>query len=70
MKVRALTAPSGSALEAVIPVPGTRGVQALFDMGAHPVGGAGCRDASASSPSFTDLVFTVDRAEGPTPPRR
>ncbi|RKH04580.1 DUF3616 domain-containing protein [Corallococcus carmarthensis] len=60
VKVRDLTAPSDSSPEAVIPVPGTRDVQVLFDMGAHLVGGAECKEASVSSQSFTDAVFTVE----------
>jgi hypothetical protein len=60
VKVRDLTAPADSAPEAVIPYPGTKDVQVLFDMGAHLVSGTQCKDVSTSSQSFTDTVLHVD----------
>ncbi|RKH06282.1 DUF3616 domain-containing protein [Corallococcus sp. CA047B] len=60
VKVRDLSAPTDSAPEAVIPIPGTQDVQILFDMGAHLIGGGECKAASASSQSFTDLIVRVE----------
>lgn len=60
VKVQDLTAPADSAPEAVIPYPGTKDVQVLFDMGAKLVSGTQCKDLSASSQSFTDTVLHVD----------
>jgi hypothetical protein len=60
VKVRDLTAPTDSAPETVIPYPGTKDVQVLFDMGSRLVGGTQCKDLSTSSQSFTDGVLRVD----------
>ncbi|QSQ24405.1 DUF3616 domain-containing protein [Pyxidicoccus parkwayensis] len=60
VKVVDLAAPSESGPEAVIPYPGTKDVQVVFDMGAHLVSGTECKDLSASSQSFTDVVLHVD----------
>ncbi|MDC0708321.1 DUF3616 domain-containing protein [Stigmatella sp. ncwal1] len=58
-RVWALSAPSESAPEAVIPIPGTNEVRILFDMGSHLIGGEVCKDVPASSQFFSDVIFTV-----------
>ncbi|SEU37185.1 DUF3616 domain-containing protein [Stigmatella erecta] len=58
-KVVTLTAPSGSAPEAILPPPGTNEVRILFDMGSHLIDGAVCKDAPASRQFFSDVVVPV-----------
>ncbi|ADO72755.1 DUF3616 domain-containing protein [Stigmatella aurantiaca] len=60
-KVAVLTAPSDSAPEAIIPLPGTDAVRILFDMGSHLIDGEVCKDVPSSSQSFSDVVVTVSR---------
>jgi hypothetical protein len=60
VKVMDLTAPLDSAPEAVIPYPGTKDVQILFDMGSRLVNGTACKDLATSSQTFTDMVVRVN----------
>ncbi|WP_224245491.1 DUF3616 domain-containing protein [Hyalangium gracile] len=60
VKVMELTAPSSSAPEVIIPRAGTKNVQILFDMGSHLIGGASCKDVSASSQYFSDVTVYLD----------
>ncbi|WP_437592894.1 DUF3616 domain-containing protein [Sorangium sp. So ce1000] len=60
VKVQDLTAPAAAAPESVIPYGGTNDVQVLFDMGSFQIGGDDCKDVSASSQYFTDVVVHVD----------
>jgi uncharacterized protein DUF3616 len=60
VKVMDLTAPTDSSPEVVIPYPGTKDVQVLFDMGSRLLNGTACKDLSSSSQSFTDVVVRVD----------
>ncbi|PTL83229.1 DUF3616 domain-containing protein [Vitiosangium sp. GDMCC 1.1324] len=60
VKVMDLTAPSDSAPEAVIPYPGTKDVQILFDMGSHLISGTQCKDVSSSSQYFSDTIVHLD----------
>ena len=58
--VKTLTPPSDASAEVVIPYPGTKDVQVLFDMGDSNVGGDSCKDASSASRFFTDAIVHVD----------
>ncbi|MBC7975028.1 MAG: DUF3616 domain-containing protein, partial [Myxococcales bacterium] len=58
--VQDLAGPTGTAAEAVVPYPGTKDVQILFDGGARLVGGTECKKLSASAKSFTDLIVHVE----------
>ncbi|HEY6478142.1 MAG TPA: hypothetical protein VI456_16305 [Polyangia bacterium] len=49
-------APSDSAPEAIIPYPGTRDVQILFDQGEHLIDGDACKDADTGDQVFTDTI--------------
>jgi hypothetical protein len=60
VKVMDLTAPLDSAPEAVIPYPGTKDVQILFDMGSRLINGTACKNLSSSSQFFTDMVVHVN----------
>lgn len=60
VKVRDLTAPSDSAPEVVIPYPGSKDVQIVFDMGSHLISGTACKDVSSSSQYFNDVIVHVD----------
>ncbi|WP_437586166.1 hypothetical protein [Sorangium sp. So ce1000] len=60
VKVQDLTAPAAAAPESIIPYGGTNDVQVLFDMGSFQIGGDDCKDVSASSQYFTDVVVHVD----------
>jgi hypothetical protein len=58
--IQAITnAPSDSAPEAIVPYPGTRDVQILFDQGDHLIGGDACKDADESDQVFTDTIVFV-----------
>jgi hypothetical protein len=58
-KVQALTAPAGAAPEAVVPYPGTKDVQVLFDMGTFQIEGNDCKNASTSKQYFSDVIVHV-----------
>ncbi|WNG50992.1 DUF3616 domain-containing protein [Archangium minus] len=60
VKVRDLSAPSNSAPEAVIPYPGSKDVQVVFDMGSNLINGTSCKDVSSSSQYFSDVIVRVD----------
>ncbi len=55
-----ITAPAVSAPEAIVPYPGTRDVQVVFDQGDALIGGTICKDAPAASRRFTDAIMRVD----------
>jgi hypothetical protein len=52
-------APSDSAPEAIIPYPGTRDVQILFDQGDHEIDGDACKDADSSDQLFSDTIVSI-----------
>ncbi|HEX6764628.1 MAG TPA: DUF3616 domain-containing protein [Polyangiaceae bacterium] len=52
-------APADASAEAIVVYPNTRDVQILFDEGDHLVGGTACKDAAASSRSFSDVIVHV-----------
>lgn len=56
----AITAPANSAPEAVVPYPGTKDVQILFDQGDALIGGTICKDTAAAQRRFTDTIVHVD----------
>jgi len=58
--VKTITPPSDGSAEAVIPYPGTKDVQILFDMGDSTVGSGTCKDASSANRFFTDSIVHVD----------
>lgn len=60
VKVLDLTAPANSAPEALLPRPGMKFVQILFDMGSNLIGGSACKDVSSSNQFFRDLNVHVD----------
>ena len=51
---------AGSSPEAVVPYPGTKDVQILFDQGGALIGGTPCKDAAATQRRFTDTIVHVD----------
>lgn len=55
-----ITAPPSSAPEAIVPYPGTKDVQIVFDQGDALVGGTICKDAAAAERRFTDAIMRVD----------
>ena len=54
-----ITAPALSAPEAIVPYPGTKDVQIVFDQGDTLVNGVGCKDAPAASRRFVDAIVRV-----------
>jgi len=58
--VQDIVAPPGTAAEAIVPYPGTRDVQVLFDEGALLVGGNECKKLARSAQSFTDQIIHLD----------
>jgi hypothetical protein len=58
--IQDLVGPDGAAAEAVVPYPGTKDVQILFDEGGRLIGGTACKKLSSSSQSFTDLIVHVE----------
>ncbi len=60
VKVKDITAPAGSAPEAVVPYPGTLDVQVLFDFGSFQIGGSDCKDVAVGSQYFTDVILHVN----------
>jgi hypothetical protein len=58
--VKTITAPAQSAPEAIVPYPGTKDVQILFDQGDVLVGGMACKDAPVGSRRFIDAIVHVD----------
>jgi hypothetical protein len=58
--VKAITAPAQSAPEAIVPYPGTKDVQILFDQGDVLVNGTICKDVPAASRRFIDAIAHVD----------
>jgi len=58
--VKTLTPPADGAAEAIIPYPGTKDVQVLFDMGDSKVGDDTCKDASSANRFFIDTIVHVD----------
>ncbi|HTE46330.1 MAG TPA: DUF3616 domain-containing protein [Gemmatimonadaceae bacterium] len=58
--VKTLKPPSDGSAEVVIPYPGTKDVQVLFDMGDSKIGDDSCKDASSSKRFFTDAIVHVD----------
>jgi len=55
-----VTAPASGAPEAIVPYANTRDVQIIFDQGDALIGGVRCKDASASSRVFTDVIVRVE----------
>jgi hypothetical protein len=55
-----ITAPAASAPEAIVPYPGTKDVQVVFDQGDALIGGTICKDVAAGSRRFTDVIVRVD----------
>ncbi|HEX6765503.1 MAG TPA: hypothetical protein VF103_08505, partial [Polyangiaceae bacterium] len=53
------TYPSDASPEALVVYPNTRDVQVLFDEGDHLIGSDECKDAPASSQSFSDVIVHV-----------
>ena len=53
------SAPSDSAPEALVIYDHTRDVQVLFDQGDHLISGTACKDKSASSQFFSDVIVHV-----------
>ena len=58
--VQDLVGPGGTAAEAVVPYPGTKDVQILFDQGGRLIGGTECKKLSSSAQSFTDQIVHVE----------
>ncbi|HEX7841156.1 MAG TPA: DUF3616 domain-containing protein [Kofleriaceae bacterium] len=58
--VQDLVGPAATAPEAVVPYPGTKDVQILFDFGGLLINGTECKKLSASAQSFTDVIVHVD----------
>jgi hypothetical protein len=58
--VQDLVSPAGTAAEAVVPYPGTKDVQILFDSGGLLIGGTECKKLPSSSRSFTDVIVHVE----------
>jgi hypothetical protein len=57
--VQDVVGPAGTAAEAIVPYPGTRDVQLVFDFGALVVGGTACKKLATSAQSFTDVIVHV-----------
>jgi len=57
--VQDITPPADSSVEAVIPWANTHDVQILFDQGDYQIGGNNCKDVSASSQFFKDVIVHV-----------
>jgi hypothetical protein len=55
-----ITAPALSAPEAVVPYPGTKDVQIVFDQGDALVNGTSCKTAPAAARRFVDAIVRVD----------
>jgi Protein of unknown function (DUF3616) len=55
-----ITAPALSAPEAVVPYPGTKDVQIVFDQGDALIGGVSCKTAAATARRFVDTIVRVD----------
>lgn len=55
-----ITAPALSSPEAVVPYPGTKDVQIVFDGGDALVGGVACKDAAVADRTFHDAILTVE----------
>ncbi len=51
--------PTDSAPEAIVVYDNTRDVQILFDRGDHLISGTACKDKSASSQFFSDVIVHV-----------
>ncbi len=51
--------PDGSSAEAIVPYPGTRDVQILFDMGESTVDGTSCKKAIVADQQFDDAIIHV-----------
>jgi hypothetical protein len=60
VKVTDITAPVNAGPEAIIPYPGTKDVQILFDMSASTIAGGECSEAPKNQKQFTDVVIHVD----------
>jgi hypothetical protein len=58
--VRDLLGPGGTAAEAVVPYPGTKDVQILFDQGGQLIDGVECKQLPSSSQTFTDQILRVE----------
>ena len=52
--------PGGTAAEAIVPYPGTKDVQILFDQGGQLIGGTECKKLAAGAQAFTDRIIHVD----------
>jgi hypothetical protein len=55
-----LTAPPMGAPEAVVPYPGTKDVQIIFDLGDADVAGTPCKDAAIAERRFGDAIVHVE----------
>lgn len=55
-----ITAPALSAPEAIVPYPGTKDVQVVFDQGDALVNGVSCKTAPAAARRFVDAIVRVD----------
>ena len=55
-----ITAPALSAPEAVVPYPGTKDVQIVFDQGDALVNGTSCKTAPEAARRFVDAIVRVD----------
>ncbi|HWO18536.1 MAG TPA: DUF3616 domain-containing protein [Kofleriaceae bacterium] len=55
-----ITAPALSAPEAVVPYPGTKDVQIVFDQGDALIGGVSCKTAAAAQRRFVDTILRLD----------
>ncbi len=60
VKVQDITAPAAGGPEAIVPYPGTKDVQVIFDMGSFQIDGDDCKAATATAQYFTDVVVHVD----------
>lgn len=60
IKAKDLTVPANAAPEAIVPYPGTKDVQVLFDMSTFPIAGGECSAAPMDQKRFTDVVVRVD----------
>jgi hypothetical protein len=58
--VQDLVGPTGTAAEAVVPYPGTKDVQILFDAGGLLVNGTECKKLSPSAQSSSDVIVHVE----------
>jgi hypothetical protein len=58
--IQDLVGPDGAAAEAVVPYPGTKDVQVLFDEGGRRIDGTACKRLSSSAQSFTDQIVHVE----------